>query len=306
MQVPFRGLRAFCTAARLSSFKDAADELCLTASAVSHQIKALEAQLGVALFERRTRAVMLTDDGRALLARVQPHMQAIERSVREFRARPSRRPLVVRMPEFFASELFMPKVPAFSGAHRDIDLRVETTGPGAGPSGRADVNIVLSAIDPGGAASRPLFAIRYVPACSPALHRQLAGAGPAALARTTLLVHHARPAAWRQWAGLVGSADALPKQIIRLDSMFALARAAEQGVGVALIPMPMSRAWFRDGRLRRLFDRDLESRDRYFAVVGSDSEHPEAARTLWQWIVETYAGYDKSDDMIEISSSVGG
>ena len=76
---PLRLLRAFCLAARHSSFKDAADRLSLTPSAVSHQVKELEEQLGVTLFERRTRSVVLTPVGRQLLEDLEP---ALRRSAR--------------------------------------------------------------------------------------------------------------------------------------------------------------------------------------------------------------------------------
>lgn len=306
MQVQFRGLRAFCVAARHLSFKDAAEELCLTASAVSHQIKSLEEQLGVTLFERRTRSVALTDDGRTLQQQVQPHLRAIERAVVEFRRRPQRCPLVIQMPEFFASELFMPRVAAFSQAHRHVDLRIETTAPGARLSGRADVSIVLSLRRPDGPLSQALFPIRYVPACSPDLHRLHAGEGLGALSQMTLLVHQSRPRAWHQWLQLAGVEAPPPRQIIRFDSMFALARAAEQGAGAALIPMPMSGAWFAHGRLRRMFELDLESADHYHAVLSGDSQHPDAALALWRWIVDTFTEHDKQSNIHERSSSIAG
>ena len=74
---PLRLLRAFCLAARHSSFKDAADRLALTPSAVSHQVKELEEQLGVSLFERRTRAVVLTAAGRQLFEELEAMLKAL-------------------------------------------------------------------------------------------------------------------------------------------------------------------------------------------------------------------------------------
>ncbi len=288
MPVQFRGLRAFCAAADHLSFKAAADELCLTASAISHQIKDLETYLGVRLFERRTRAVVLTEDGAALLREVQEHVQALERSVVRFRQRPQRYPLVIRMPEFFASELFMPRVAEFSERNHHIDLRIETTGPKESPGGRADVSILLTASPPQGACSRLLFPISYVPACNPELHQRWSGDGYGALEQATLLVHQARPRAWHRWAELAGLPSPSPRQIIRLDSMFALARAAQRGAGIALIPMPISQTWFDSGALLRLFRQDLVTADSYVVVADPASEHPEAAAVLWRWVAETF------------------
>lgn len=83
---PTRSLRAFCVAARRRSFKFAADELFLTPSAVSHQMRELEQSLGVRLFERRTRAIELTTAGHALLEEVEPLLQALEKSLAQVAA----------------------------------------------------------------------------------------------------------------------------------------------------------------------------------------------------------------------------
>ena len=74
---PLRLLRAFCAAARHSSFKDAADRLALTPSAVSHQVRELEEQMGVSLFRRRTRSVELTPAGRQLFDDLEPALEAV-------------------------------------------------------------------------------------------------------------------------------------------------------------------------------------------------------------------------------------
>jgi DNA-binding transcriptional LysR family regulator len=295
MHVQFRGLRTFCLAAQHLSFKAAADELCLTASAVSHQIRDLEDRLGSRLFERRTRAIVLTDDGAALHREIAPHLRAIDAATTRFRHRAQRSPLVIRMPEFFASELFMPRVAAFSEGHRHIDLRIETTGPGALASDRADVSILLTSEEPAVARARQLFPIRYVPACSPQLHARYSERGPAALEEATLLLHQSRPRAWHRWADLAGLKSPQPRQIIRLDSMFALARAAERGAGIALIPMPVCQSWFESGALLRLFSRDLVSSDSYYVVAPEEGDCPEAAATLWQWIVDAFADGEECD-----------
>lgn len=79
-----RGLRTFCIAARCLSFKATAEQLCVTPSAVSHQIKGLEQQLRTSLFERRTREVALTEHGRALFAQVAPLLAELDRVTQRF------------------------------------------------------------------------------------------------------------------------------------------------------------------------------------------------------------------------------
>src|SRR6202030_2366626 len=87
---PLKNLRAFCAAARQGSFKFAADELCLTPSAVSHQMKELEAALGTALFERKTRSLELTTAGYRLLDEAEPLLDALDRMLAQGAGRDGR------------------------------------------------------------------------------------------------------------------------------------------------------------------------------------------------------------------------
>jgi LysR family glycine cleavage system transcriptional activator len=105
-------------------------------------------------------------------------------------------------------------------------------------------------------------------------------------------LHQARPTAWHQWAERVGFHQFQPKQIMQLDSMFSVARAAQQGLGVALIPMPISHAWFSSGSLVKLFEQELVSRDRYYLVQhDADSERPEI-KLLIDWILQSFNSTD--------------
>src|SRR3984893_11508398 len=106
---PLKNLRAFCAAARQGSFKLAAEELCLTPSAVSHQMKELEAALGVRLFERKTRSLELTPLGLHLLAEGEPMLEALDNALAQLARSNGRQMLRVRLPALFASELFIPR-----------------------------------------------------------------------------------------------------------------------------------------------------------------------------------------------------
>lgn len=125
-----RGLVVFCAAARYLSFKMAAEELCITPSAVSHQIKALEEQIGDSLFERRSRAIVLTEAGATLYAQVDPILRTLEGITAGYlrRRRERRKTLRISMLPFFASEMFIPKLADFARDHSSIDLRIETIG----------------------------------------------------------------------------------------------------------------------------------------------------------------------------------
>jgi DNA-binding transcriptional LysR family regulator len=126
---PLRLLRAFYFAGKHSSFKAAAERLALTPSAVSHQVKELEEQLGVTLFQRRTRAITLTVTGRQLLEDLEPALRALQAAVVRASRPNARRQLHVVMPPFFASELFAPRLHDFHDRHPSIDIQVDTRDP---------------------------------------------------------------------------------------------------------------------------------------------------------------------------------
>ncbi len=289
MSMPLRGLRTFCAAAQHLSFKQAAAEQCLTASAVSHQISDLESQLGTRLFERMTRSVALTDAGIQFYEEVLPCLLAIDEAANKIKKSTTRVPLLVQMPEFFASELLMPIIGAFSDTHLDIDLRIESMDSSSVLNPQADINIVLSRHPPIATQVEKLFPIRYIPACSRQMHDEWLRKGFTGIDSinvATILLHKARPDAWRRWAKHAGITNMKPKQIIFVDSMFALARAAEQSVGIALMPMPVSKSWFDSGALVPLHETNLVSKDYYWMSLNDDTKNQKGAEIFWQWIRE--------------------
>ncbi len=305
MRMQLRGLRTFCLAAQYLSFKKTADKLCLTASAVSHQIGDLEAELGIKLFARETRAISLTDKGAQFYNEIQPYLQAIDEAATRVHENASRIPLLVQMPEFFASELLMPLISKFSDQHEDIDLKIESMAIGDESNPLADINIVLTRNEPKAAKVEKLFPIRYIPACSRKLHNEWARKGYSsidAINVSTILLHKARPHAWSNWARHAGVNNMKPKQIIFVDSMFALARAAERSAGIALVPMPVSKAWFDSGALVPLHNTDLVTDDYYWIALSESSKNLSAAEVFLKWIAQNLHKYAVSMD--EMNSSV--
>jgi LysR family transcriptional regulator, glycine cleavage system transcriptional activator len=283
-----RGLRAFCVAARHLSFKVAAAELCVTPSAVSHQIKTLEERLHTELFERRTRELALTELGADLFAQVAPLLCELDSVTTQFVQRNRRRRLLrIRVMPFFASELFIPRLGAFTEQNRAI--RVETTEAGAQHSADSDASILLLPTPPVDVASHPLFALRLAPACCPELAKDREFSEPRSLLGATLIVHKARPRAWQDWfARMAVALDRTPK-VIHLDSMFAVARAAERGLGVALVPVPLSQSWFNSGALVRPCPGELDTTDRYYFVHRTEAASNPAVEALREWVVGTFA-----------------
>jgi LysR family transcriptional regulator, glycine cleavage system transcriptional activator len=281
---PIRNLRVFCVAARYRSFKLAADELYLTPSAVSHQMKTLEEALGVRLFARKSRALELTAAGSTLLEEIEPLLGALDRSLAQVARRGGRRTLRILLPPFFASELFIPRLTYFCAEHREVDIQIDTRDPR--PSlhpASADVSILLADTQPQGVWASRLFALSLTAVCAPQHAAAVAQLGGAVLREMALIVHKPRPCAWASWAEEVGLKAPEPKNVIELDTMFAVVRAAERGVGVALVPSRLCEAWFRSGSLVRIFATELLTADAYFLVSRQrDAGKPEI-RALTEW-----------------------
>jgi LysR family glycine cleavage system transcriptional activator len=291
---PLRLLRAFCLAARHSSFKAAADRLSLTPSAVSHQVKELEEQLGVSLFERRTRSVLLTPVGRQLLDDLEPALLALGTAIERTRnASGARRQLRVVMPPFFASELFAPRLPDFHARHGGIDIQVDTQDPRPGQhSGFTDISIVLARQPPdtGDVEAVRLMPLRLVAAASRKVADSMGGKRNArAFDGQTLIMHrNFRSDVWDLWLNQVGLDLRRISNVVEFDNMVAVARAAERGGGIALVPAVVCQPWFERGALVRLEGFDLQGNDAYYLVARRDDFERSEVRALVDWSIEQF------------------
>lgn len=288
IQTPIRGLRSFCIAAKCLSFKHAAEQLYLTPSAISHQIKQLEAQLGFELFKRQTRAIELTNAGKQFHLAVQPILTELESTISSFTNNKPNQTITIALPEFFASELFVPKLGNWTEQHPNINLQLETIKAADISVSHADLTIALSKGIPNDGLAKELFPLRYAPACNKKLYRQWVNRGFDALKHVPLILHQARPWSWHQWADKLDISDFDPKQIIQFDTMFGVARAAQQGMGIALIPLPISKAWFREQLLIKLFDQELITNDKYYLIQHKATASDESLALFSQWITDTF------------------
>ena len=187
---PLELLVAFEAAARHLSFTRAGDEIALTQSAVSRQIQALEERLGVPLFRRLHRALVLTEEGRAFQQATTEALTAIDRASRAIRQGEETRPVVVSTTAGFAGLWLIPRLTSFVSVHPEVDVRI-STGTALANLDRdgVDVAVRYRSVDLLPAGAVPLFGETVFPVCSPRLVRA-AGAAlkvPADLAGHTLL-----------------------------------------------------------------------------------------------------------------------
>ena len=148
--------------------------------------------------------------------------------------------------------------------------------------------VTLSSYPPEAAHFAALFPIRYVPACSKYFFQVKKDAfkSPLELIKSsTLIVHSARQNIWERWKEHANLTKIEPEKVIYLDSMFAMARAAESGVGIAMIPLPISQAWLENDFLIPLHHKQLITRDFYWVSINDSSSKTEASKIFLTWLV---------------------
>ncbi len=287
MRTPsLKAIKTFQIAARHSSFAIAAGELCITPSAVSHQIKSLETQLGLPLFSRSARSLALTDAGARYLEQIDDLFMRLDSVTEQLRVRFGRSSVRLHVPAYFASEMLLPRLSEFSKLHDGIDLVLDTSGGhGRTHAAEADISVVVGSGPWNGLIAHPLFAQTLVPACSPELLAEKPVRRYEDLNAHTLLVHEARREDWDRWAVNVGMKNLNPAQIVRIDSMSAATRAAEKSIGIALLPAELSRRKFSTARLVRVFDDELVTQEDYTLLIRSEDENRDDIRALSAWLI---------------------
>jgi LysR family glycine cleavage system transcriptional activator len=287
--ISLRGLRTFCVAAEHESFRDAADLLFITASAVSHQIRNLETELGKKLFERGSRNISLTPDGELLYNDIRPIIRQLDAVAIAHSAHRARSTLRISVQPFFASELFVPKLVEFRELHPDLDIVVDTSDESAEKHpGNAHASIRVFRSPPSGLAHDQLFPLRLIPAGSPEFYDSVKVRAGRIVSKFPIVVHESRPKAWKQWERVSGITLPRDTDVVRLDSMIAVARAAERGLGAALVPTQLSDRWFSSSSLVPLFDSELLTRDCYYFVCDETARHEQHVHILREWVLESF------------------
>jgi len=280
------GLRAFSVAARQQSFKAAADTLFLTPSAVSHRIADLERHLGQRLFVRKTRAIALTDAGRALLAEVEPLLRGLDTAIDRATTRARRRTLRLAAPPFLANELLIPALASFYGLQPRVDLAVSATE--ACPrehAASADVSIVIANAPPEEGVATRLFAPRFVAATSRALAPVAKEQGRRVFERQRRIVYAPRADLWARWFAAAGLPGGEGRGLIEVDRLPAAVCAAERGLGIALVPTFVCERRLRGGRLQRISDHEVDSGDAYYLVCRQEDRSRPEVRALLSWAI---------------------
>lgn len=250
---PFTAIRAFEAAARHLSFKQAAAEIHVTPSAISHQVKTLEEFLGTALFLREANAIVLTRAGRDYLGELTGLLDKLDASTRRAAGTDPSSALTVLCTHGFAARWLAPRLARLPG-HDTVEVQLASGAPSTDfDRNGADIVIAWAAPNAPDAVVEPLMESGRYPVCSPGLKARAGIARPADLLTQTL-IHDQVADAWEKWFRRAGvPVPDLPRGP-RLPHCELTLTAAEQGQGVALAYDAMVRGSLARGKLVRLFD----------------------------------------------------
>jgi DNA-binding transcriptional LysR family regulator len=250
---PVNNLLAFEAVARRRSFAQAAAELHLTASAVSHQVSRLESHLGVRLFERSAHGVRLSTAGERYLARVGGALSAITAATDDLRQGVSNS-LYVHSSPSFANLWLIPRLQDFAQAHPDISLNLSAAHtPSDFALGQADLDIRYGVPQWPDLEVEPLFEERVVPLAQPSFIRKHRLTKPQHLLRVPLIQSNVSVVQWTDWLTAFAGRRAPDRFSLRFDRAQMSLDAAAQGLGVALESATIATQHLAGRRLKPVF-----------------------------------------------------
>lgn len=283
---PMTALRAFEAAARTGSFKAAADELNVSQSAISHQIKHLEDYFGVLLFQRQARAVKLTSAGREFYPHLQTGFDHIETGARRLRRREAAAELTIQTYSTIAVRWLMPRISAFQSRHPKLVIRLVTSQSDPDFSDESiDLALIIGRPDANRLSYTYLFTPTMFPVCAPQLAARFHGLEE--LAHATILQVYPSKDDWAVWLAANNVADVDPNSGLRFDSYDHALRMAARGHGVALAMQPYVDEDLATGVLTKAFPgREVEAQVSWYLVSPTSRGDARHVRAFAKWIVE--------------------
>jgi LysR family glycine cleavage system transcriptional activator len=291
-----KGLQAFEAAYMHRSFASAAQELSITASAVSHSIQTLEEALGTLLFERARRGVVPTEDGARLYEVIRRSFGEIDDELRTILDRSSKQQVVtIQSAPSFAAIWIMPRLPAFLRAHPEIDVRLWAVhqAPDFSNSG-VDVAVMYGRpTASAGVHAEPISAHeRYLPVCSPKLVDGWTLPLPASdIENFYLIQNDVSLTSWDEWIARFAPQCGNPVRGLRLDRAFMTLSAAENGLGMCIESTVLVHDYVQQGRLVCPFGELAIEATAHYLAVPKAKERLQAVQTVLDWI-RGFAAFD--------------
>ncbi len=292
---PLGALRVFEAAARRLSFKQAAEELNVSATAISHQIRQLEDMLEVKLFERETRQVHLTDAGKALFPVLRDGLDRFEQAIADVRRQQAGKVARLTSTVAFVAKRLAPLAGSFREAYPDWTLRLDASNRTVDLEADADAAIRFGGGNYPGLVTEPLFEDRFAPLCAPRLAPKSAGD-----LKGATLIHFdwglarrddPRAPVWRQWLQAAGIAGVDASSGISFTDEIHAVQAVVAGQGIGLLSLTLVAEELASGILVQPFELTLAS-DRYDLVYSPRVAERPATKLLRAWVAEQFCDAD--------------
>lgn len=281
---PLAALRAFEAAARLENFSRAADEIHVTHGAVSHQVRALEEFVGVRLFTRQGRGVVLTPDGRTLAIAIRAALAQIGEAARAIRRRTQSNRLSISVLPSFGSRWLMPRIVGFMAAHPGWTINIDSN-PALTDFARDETDVAIRFGRGGwrGLSAELLMEDEYILVASPTLARGRLPKHPSKLSDYPLL--RADPDAWTAWCQAAGIDLDVPTTGVDYEDMGVMLQSAIDGHGIMLTRRAIAAIELERGTLVELFGIAAPSAAAYWLVWPEDRPVSDRLAAFRDWIV---------------------
>ncbi|MGI5308651.1 transcriptional regulator GcvA [Rheinheimera sp. WS51] len=284
---PLNALKAFETAARHLSFTKAADEMYVTQAAISHQIKALEEHLGIKLFMRKNRSLLLTEEGQSYFLDVKDIFSQLYESTEKLLARGAKGSLTVSLQPSFAIQWLVPRLNQFAELHPDIDVRIKAVDLDEGSlTDDVDIAIYYGRGNWRNLHSDKLHPEYLLPVCSPLLLTSGKKLTEPADLRHHNLLHDGSRQAWKAWFTSQGLKQFNVNQGPIFSHSSMVLQAAIHGQGVALAHNVLTRPDINSGRLIVPFNHVLISKDAYYLVCRESQSELGKIAAFRQWMMD--------------------
>ncbi|MFG1507194.1 transcriptional regulator GcvA [Saccharospirillum sp. HFRX-2] len=287
---PLNSLRSFEAAARLGSFQQAARELFVTPSAISHQIKTLESFLEVALFIRQTRRIELTSAGKDYLKTIQKALNDIDKATQKLTANHNSGELTLAVAPAFLTRWVLPRISRFYEQHPNIELDISASVDRVDFShSNTDMAVYFGDGRWDDVELLHLKDVALVPVCSPELLAERPIHQPSDLTAFTLLHVMERPDEWPAWFEAAGAVFQESRKGQHFSSGLLTAQAAARGLGIALTDLSLVSEEFQNGQLVVAWPLQLELGKALYLVYQKDRPMSFAMRQFHDWIMAEMA-----------------
>lgn len=278
-------LQAFEASARHLSFKDAAEELHLTASAVSQKIKQLEDFLNVSLFTRMTRSLVLTMEGQDYQLIAKDILGYYQQRQREFLRRYSRRDLRLSMIPFIANDIVLPSLPDYQDSNPDTELKIEaSTSLVSFAEDDMDAAIRFGMGDWAGLVATPLCRCRIILVAAPSILKKKPVYDFSDLQSHSLISMRGTETAWDKLSAKLAIPFLSECRSLEVDSYLASMVAAQQGLGIAIGVKPLINPWLEDGRLHQVTQLEMDIPQAYYFVRRVQDRDDIKLQQLYIWL----------------------